>query len=69
MHEKWAHQCHVRVALRIRQPAVIKKLEHDIEDVWVCFLHFIEQQNRVRLATDSVGKLASFIVTNLRKKW
>ena len=36
-------------ALPISEATIIQNLEEDIEDLWVCFFHLVQQDDRVRL--------------------
>ena len=52
-------------AERIGEVSLFHDLQHHVEDVGVGFLHFVEQNHRVRLATHLFGELATFFVPDV----
>ena len=52
-------------ALTVSQAALVQNLQQDVEDVWMCFLNLVEEQNRVRTPADSLGELAALIVAHI----
>ena len=54
-----------RSALGIRDPAVIQNLQQDVENIGMCLLHLIKQNNGIRLSADSLGQLAALLVADI----
>ena len=54
-----------RPALTVGQSAVIEKLEEKVKHVRMSLLHFVEQNDAVWLAPDTVGQNSSFVVTHV----
>ena len=52
-------------ALTVSQAALVQNLQQDVEDVWMCFLNLVEEQNRIRTPADSLGELAALIVAHI----
>mmetsp|Transcript_12336 Transcript_12336/g.17124 ORF Transcript_12336/g.17124 Transcript_12336/m.17124 type:complete len:280 (-) Transcript_12336:208-1047(-) len=53
------------VALGVSEPAVIQKLQHQVENVRMCLLHLIEQHHRVGARADGVRELAALVVAHV----
>ena len=51
--------------LTVSQAAFVQNLQQDVEDVWMCFLNLIKEQDRVWTTTNSLGKLAALIVAHV----
>ena len=49
-------------ALTVSQAALVQNLQQNVEDVWMCLLNLIKEQDRVRTPADSLGELAALIV-------
>src|SRR5437763_4361701 len=54
--------------LTIGHATVIKQLEQNVEDLRRRFLDLVEQDNAVWLATYSLGKLSTLVVTNITRR-
>ena len=52
-------------ALTVSQSTLVQNLQQDVEDIWMCFLNLIKEQNRVRTPADSLGELAALIVAHV----
>ena len=52
-------------ALRVCDPAVIKYLQQDIEDIRMGLLYFVKKNDRIRFSADSLSQLASFLVADI----
>ena len=52
-------------ALTVSQAALVQNLQQDVEDVWMCFLNLIKEQNRVWTPTNSFSELAALIVAHV----
>ena len=52
-------------ALTVSQTTFIQNLQQDVEDVWMCLLNLVEEQDRVRTPADSLGELAALIVASV----
>ena len=55
-------------ALTVGQDTIFKDLQQDVEYIRVCLLDLIEQDNRVRMTANLLGKLAAFIVANVSRR-
>jgi hypothetical protein len=52
-------------ALGVGQPAVLKDLQQDVEDVRVGLLDLVQQQHAVGLAPHGLGQLAALVVSDV----
>ncbi len=57
-----------RPSLRIRQAAFVQQLEQDVEDIRMCLLHFIQQDDGVRLAADCFRQLAALLMSDISRR-
>src|SRR5262249_8365174 len=55
-------------ALTIGKPPVIKNLKHDIPNVWMCLLNFIEQNDRIRPSPHTFSQVSAFLVTDVSRR-
>ena len=51
--------------LTVSQTTFVQNLQQNVEDVWMCLLNLIKEQNRVRTPTDSLSELAALIVAHI----
>ena len=51
--------------LTVSQAALVQNLQQDVEDVWMCLLNLIKEQNRVRTPTNSLSELSALIVAHV----
>lgn len=49
----------------VRQRSIIHDLEHDVENIGMCFFNFIEQQYGVRLLDDGLGQQTTLIESDI----
>ena len=54
-----------RTPLAVGQPAVIEYLQQDVENLGMRLLHFVQEHHRVRAATNGLGELAAFLITDI----
>ena len=52
----------------IRESAVIKHLQQDVEYIGMGFFDFVEQHHTVRTATHGFGELSAFIVSHIARR-
>ena len=52
-------------ALAVGDPAVVKHLQEDVEDIRMGFFHFIKQHDAVGVAADRFGQLAALVVSHI----
>ena len=57
-----------RLALAVGKAALLEHLQQDVEDVGVRLFDLVEQHDRVRMATHSLGKLAALVVTHITRR-
>ena len=55
-------------ALGVRKIPVFHDLEEHVEGFWMGLLDFVEQDDRVRLATDRFGQLTTFFVPDVARR-
>ena len=55
-------------ALIVCKSAIIQKLQQDVENIRMCFLYFIEQNNAVRLSSHCLSQLTAFIVSDISRR-
>ena len=51
--------------LTVSQAALVQNLQQDVEDVWMCLLNLIKEQDRVWTTTNSLGELSALIVAHV----
>ena len=51
--------------MAVCQPTVVKHLQQHVEDVGVCLLDLVEQDDRVRPAADCLGQLAAVVMADI----
>src|SRR5262249_54834930 len=54
--------------LTIGEPTVIKDLKHDVPNVWVCLLDFIEQDDGIRPPPHTFGQVSAFLVADISRR-
>ena len=54
-----------RPALRVGQPAVVEKLEEDVEHLRMGLLDLVEEDHGVWPAADGLGELTGFVVADV----
>ena len=47
---------------------VIKKLKHDVENVWMSFFDLIKKHNLIGTPSDSFGQGTALIITNIARR-
>ena len=52
-------------ALTVSQAALVQNLQQDVEDVWMCLLNLIKEQDRVWTTAYSLGELSALIVAHV----
>ena len=57
-----------RVAERVRQDAVFKDLQEDVENIRVRFFNLVEEQNRIRRALDTLRQLPALFVADVARR-
>ena len=55
-------------SLVVGQAAVFEHLEEDVEDVGVCLLDFVEEDDGVGFAADGLGELSGLVVTHISRR-
>ena len=56
-----------RLALAVRETALLEHLQQDVEDVGVCLLDLIEEHHGVRMPAHGLGELAAFVVAHVSR--
>src|SRR4029077_10297487 len=54
-------------ALGVREVSVLEDLEEDVEDLGMGLLDLVEEDDRVVLATDSLGQLATLVEADVAR--
>ena len=57
-----------QATLAVRQTAVVKHLQQDVENVGVSLLHLIEQDDAIRATTHRLGKLTALVVADVSRR-
>src|SRR5882724_8277576 len=57
-----------RAALAVGEPPVVEHLQQHVEDVRVRLLDLVEEDDRVRAATDGLGELAAFVEADVARR-
>ena len=52
-------------ALTVSQATLVQNLQQNVEDVWMCLLNLIKEQDRVWATANSLGELAALIVAHI----
>src|SRR5271163_2064014 len=55
-------------ALRVSETAIVQHLQEDVEDIRMRLLDLVEQDHRVGTASDCLGQLATFVVTDISRR-
>ena len=55
-------------ALAVGQAAVFQHLEQDVEHIGMCFLHFIQQQQRIGATPNRLGKITALLVAYIARR-
>src|SRR5579875_605645 len=56
------------MTLGIGEPPGIKNLQEEVENLWVSFLHFIEQHNTMRAPPQLACQLTLLVITNVTRR-
>src|SRR3989338_10698149 len=55
-------------SIAVRKPSVIHYLEEHIEYIWMSLFYFIQQNNRIWLSSNLLGKLSAFFMTYIARR-
>ena len=54
--------------LPVRQPPVVEHLQQDVEDVIMCLLHLIKQDDLIRAPPHCLGQRAAFLIADIARR-
>ena len=57
-----------RPALAVRQPTIIENLQHDVPDIRMRLLDFIQQDDRIRPPPDALGEIAALVIADISRR-
>ncbi len=57
-----------QASVAIGQSAFIQHLQQEVEHIPVCLLNLVEQHDGIRVATNSLGQLATFFIANISRR-